>query len=579
MLLGGNSFVILCCCALALAQENTSQGIEPPTFQSKVNVVLVPVVVRDKHGHPIRSLKKDDFQVFDNGKPQAISSFSAIEHPREFAEGDGKATSPQVATGATIPARAEPQNLDHNTANPASRRNFIYIFDDLHTRFSDLAHMRAAAIGHFEKGLTAGDRAAIFTVSGKHSLDFTSDRGDLEAAASKVAWAPVAGRGGMECPDVSYYIADLVINKADSQALDALTFHTAECAHVRPELARAIALQASSRELIIGSHDTRLALSTLRRAVRRLSGMPGERIIVLASPGFFAQTAEALRATAEVLELAAKNNVIINGLGARGVIVAEEEEDVARKVVISRRQPPTASSPDQSWVRYRRETARADGDVMKDLAEGTGGVFFHNNNDLRAGFERVAVVPEFSYVLGFSPSELKADARYHALKVRVPNEMGARVEARHGYYVLPPDTKTRDIIEEIEDAAFSRDEQHDIPIVFQAGYSKPRGADVVTVLLTAKIDVSSLPDQRSHGRYYRSLDVSASLFDADGGYVTGTAEAVDANEGEGPAPKNPAVTLHWEFPGVVHGDYTVRLVIVNPRSKARTMMSRTLKIF
>jgi hypothetical protein len=49
----------------------------PPDNTLKINAKLVPirVVVRDSNGHAVSSLTKDDFQVFDNGKPQAISQF------------------------------------------------------------------------------------------------------------------------------------------------------------------------------------------------------------------------------------------------------------------------------------------------------------------------------------------------------------------------------------------------------------------------------------------------------------------------------------------------------------------------
>ena len=118
--------------------------------------------------------------------------------------------------------------------------------------------------------------------------------------------APPPGRGEFQCPDVSYYIADLVINKKDVQALDGLTYHTAQCAHPPTmEMARQIALAAANRAVIFGPQDTQLALSAVRRAIRRLAGLPGQRVIVLASPGFFAQTPEALKATAEILDLAA----------------------------------------------------------------------------------------------------------------------------------------------------------------------------------------------------------------------------------------------------------------------------------
>lgn len=60
---------------------------------------------------------------------------------------------------------------------------------------------------------------------------------------------------------------------------------------------------------------------------------------------------------------------------------------------------------------------QANRDVLADLADATGGFFFHNNNDLDEGFRRLAGRPEFSYLLGFSPQNLKLDGKYHKLKV------------------------------------------------------------------------------------------------------------------------------------------------------------------
>jgi len=58
--------------------------------------------------------------------------------------------------------------------------------------------------------------------------------------------------------------------------------------------------------------------------------MPGERSLVLASPGFFAQTPEGATALAEILDLAAKSNVVVSTLSVHGVIVAEGEDITAR---------------------------------------------------------------------------------------------------------------------------------------------------------------------------------------------------------------------------------------------------------
>jgi VWFA-related protein len=74
--------------------------------------------------------------------------------------------------------------------------------------------------------------------------------------------------------------------------------------------------------------------------------------------------------------------------------------------------------------------------VLADLAYGTGGMFFHNSNDLRTGFRQTADVPEFIYVLGFSPQKL--DGKFHKLKVKVNGAEKMAVQARAGYYALKP---------------------------------------------------------------------------------------------------------------------------------------------
>ena len=61
------------------AQQAKQVEETAPTIQMNVNRVLVPVVVRDKQGRTVDDLRKEDFQVFDNGKQRSISGFS-VEH-------------------------------------------------------------------------------------------------------------------------------------------------------------------------------------------------------------------------------------------------------------------------------------------------------------------------------------------------------------------------------------------------------------------------------------------------------------------------------------------------------------------
>ena len=69
---------------------------------------------------------------------------------------------------------------------------------------------------------------------------------------------------------------------------------------------------------------------------------------------------------------------------------------------------------------------------MSELANGTGGTFFHNSNDLGAGFKTVTEAPEVVYVLELSLDGVKPDGAYHRVKVKVDRE-GVQVQARQGY--------------------------------------------------------------------------------------------------------------------------------------------------
>ena len=211
------------------------------------------------------------------------------------------------------------------------------------------------------------------------------------------------------------------------------------------------------------------------------------------------------------------------------------------------------------------------------MAEGTGGTFFHNNNDLRKGFEQVAAIPEFSYVIGFSPAEWKPDGSFHSLKARLPALKHISVEARRGYYAVETGS-TDEAAADLNDAVFSRDQRNDIPVVLQTGYSKLNTSNEAKVLIVAKMDVRSSDFQKAVDRTHDSLSVIAALFDSDGNYLQGAAQTVNLKLlRQIPEPNDPALTLRWQF-DVKSGSYTVRLVIREPESKAITMLNRTLKI-
>ena len=128
-----------------------------------------------------------------------------------------------------------------------------------------------------------------------------------------------------ECPDVNYYMADLIQNKNDTMALNVAILDAIACGGLDPkdpstrQSAESMVRAATSRALAVGGQETRVALGVLRDVVRRMASVPGQRMIVLASPGFLAP--EERTAEMDIMDRAIRANVTINSLDARGLWV------------------------------------------------------------------------------------------------------------------------------------------------------------------------------------------------------------------------------------------------------------------
>jgi VWFA-related protein len=485
----------------------------PPTFRVRVNLVLLRVVVRDSNGKVITNLKKEDFQLSDNRKPQVISTFST-ETPESH---------------KVTPATPSPNPDGNVSGDPAAiaalpQRFVAVVFDDTDMLIEDTVWVRSAATRLFSS-LAPTDRVGIYSTSGQVTQEFTQEHERLQESLLSVVPRPVmaGGNGFHDCPEISYYQADQIENKQDAQALAVATEEALLCAYGGdPRFtaqAQALAAATSQRVVASGDSQTEYVYRHLDEIMRRLAGMPGQRVMAFVSPGFIITTM-LTSDSSSLIDRANRSNIVINTIDARGLYTPDLMGDISDPPHDSTRTVGIKSS-------YRVQAQLAQSDILGQLADGTGGTFFHNRNDIDEGLREAVAAPAMSYLLGFSPQNLKVNGAYHTLKVTLAGKQKFSVQARHGYYA--PRT-IKDPVEaakeEIQEALFSQDEIHDLPVELQTQFFKKDQSQARLAVLT-HVDVKGIRFRKADGRNHDNLTVATAIFDENGNFVTGGEKIVE----------------------------------------------------
>src|SRR5713101_956416 len=141
------------------AQPPPQPPQQAPTFKVRIDYVEVDVVVTDRQGNLVRDLKKEDFQVLEDGKAQTINTFTMVDIPVERADRPLFAESP-----------IEPDVKTNE--KPFDGRVYVMVIDDLHTRFGRSIRVKAAAKQFIERLLLA----AVEKTSGRKLDSMTANK-------------------------------------------------------------------------------------------------------------------------------------------------------------------------------------------------------------------------------------------------------------------------------------------------------------------------------------------------------------------------------------------------------------------
>lgn len=518
----------------------------PTTFKVRVNLVQVRVVVRDENGKVIPSLHREDFQIFDNRKPQLLSTFSV-----ETAESRAAAL---TASGAAPEDVAGVEKAAIEAKLP--QRFVALVFDDIHLSLEDATFVRSASAKFFET-LVPADRIGIYSTSGQTSQEFTDDRAVLRKTLSGILPRSVAGNGFHDCPEVSYYEADQIENVRNTQALAVATEDAVQCAFSGDETkvaqAQQLAEAATLRALSIGDGESSYAYRHLDDITRRLASMPGQRIMVFVSPGFI--PSRLWPEMTELIDRANHQKITINTIDARGLYTPDLFGDIA--------DPPRFTGKTAGFLAsFRIQAQSAQEEVLADLALGTGGTYFHNRNDIDEGLRQAGAAPEISYLLGFSPQNLKIDGRFHEIKVILNDKRKVSIQARRGYYAPrtmadPAEAAKADI----QEAIFSQDEIHDLPVDLQTQFFKT-DTNAARIAVLTHFDLKGVHFRQADGRSNDNLTIATAIFDQNGNFVTGGEKVLEMKLLENTYERlsRSGLTVKSSF-DVKPGAYMVRLVV------------------
>ena len=463
------------------AEPQTEVSVQDTTstFKLRVNLVQVHVVVRGDGGKPVDGLHKEDFQLYDNGKLQTISTF-AVENDQSRKERTEAALKTQV-------------NNEENTAqvSGAAPERFIALtFDDRHLVTSDVAPLAKAADG-FIDSIGPTDRVGIFTTSGLLIQDFTNDKKLLKQVSNVMSRTPLNW--------ASYGMVSSVL--AESQPKPTI-----------PQLPESL-MTSSNALQEEGDEEVRIEFQELGNTVRLLGRKPGERVLLLASPGFILP--DPMRFLFFLLvDQASRSDVIINTLDARGLYTPDLLGDISQ---------PGSDSPQTAGqaASARMEEQFEQQFLLMDFAYATGGRFFHNSNDLEGGLKQLGNAPEVSYVLGFSPQNLKLDGHFHTIKVTVTGKPKYAIQARRGYLAPKKADDPREAAkQEIQEAVLSQNEIFDLPMSLQTQYFKTEDAGT-KLSVVSHLDVRNMKFRKSEGRNFDDVTVATVVFDDNGKFVMG----------------------------------------------------------
>jgi VWFA-related protein len=458
--------------------RQSSKQTPAPVLRATSDLVRIDVEVTDKSGRAIKGLPADEFVVTDDGKPQAISTFSYedIEHVDTAPTEDAKPiVVPVDKEGPNTPSAAAASEQLRD------RRLLVLFFDLTSMQPDDLIRAHDAAAKFVKQQMTKADVVAVVAFSTRLIVlaNFTNDHAILDKA-----------------------IAQLTENSTTD--LSNPLYAAAANGEYDVQEYTGAAYTPDETEFNVFNTDQKLA--AVEGLANVLGGIPGRKALVEFTGGI-TQTGEENRTQLRAATDAANRaDVSIYSLDSRGLFATAPGGDSTANAATGNSMFTGASVFHQT---DQREDSR---DTLATLSTDTGGKAFFDLTDLSDAFPKIQQDNGGYYLIGYNlGADVKRDGRWRTIHVKV-NVPGAHVRYRDGYYA-PRDfqhLEKEDRDQQLADAVNSDNPVVELPVAVETGLFR-LSADQTYVPIAAKISASALDWAEKHGHRQAQFDFAVDV--------------------------------------------------------------------
>ncbi len=414
--------------AAAPARQEPAQQQRPDeeeVVRIETELIQTGVTVLDKAGKFVDGLRQEDFELTVEGKPVPLSFFERVA-------GAPAATPPASSSSSHAPKGA---TTEAPPTAAGGARTVVFFADDLHLSFDSRRRTRDLIQHFIDSEMTDEDTAAVVSSSGRVGFlqQFTDDPAVLRAAAERIGDDKNREATDRLIPPMSEYEA-LLISRYDPDVTEDFVRQTLELGQgVRKEDAEELVRSRANTILHTAAELSRRTYKALEQAVRRSAQMPGRKVFLLVSDGFLLDTSnsdssERLR---HIYDAAARAGAVVYTFDVRG-LDASLPSNTPNHAVLDASPPPVSAARYAYRVKSgeRFETQ----DPLDAIAEGTGGRFTKNTNDLRPGLSQALAEASRYYLLAWRPDpELRGKEGFRRVEVKVKGRPELTVRLQSGY--------------------------------------------------------------------------------------------------------------------------------------------------